>query len=779
MVWLVSSNVTDEQIQTLESQENTACFVIKRDKYNIKLSGANEWSDILVEVPYNTEFNLSAYTWTKSGWYFEWWALDSVSTWALIDNPVVTWELVLYPIFRKDLIWTFNKDSSVSSITTNSATCTLWNNESSCTLTAPTINCANGYSNWVWSPLSMTISENTTFTASCNDVQKPVCNISTQPTRMLMSMVNGYNQWTVTFTCTDNVWVSTNNLSASNITYDSNVVTLSNFIVWWTSTSKTFTFTYTAKVAGNTSFTLKAWVVSDVAWNSNLVTSASNSVTIDTTAPVLSTKTSFENIWYTANQTSTFTYTDTWAGITAGENTASCTISTEWIASTCQITPNICDKVGNCNTTFQTSNSIKLDKTAPVFTGKTQFTTGWYNTDQTSIFIYEDTVSWISGANTTSCVINEEWTAAKCTVENTNICNNAWLCNTANQTSNSIKLDKTNPTCSITWNPTSPINQDVELTLNYLVESNQISTWYSWDGEVYTSTQKFTVTQNWTYTWYVRDAAWNTWSCSVVVDKIDKNLPVITINNPDTTTAQSKTITATKNKWTLYMSITWANACDSTLEFIAYAEITFNLESDNGKYVCYKAEDSAWNVVYKISNQIVWIKEQSKSSWGGWGTKKSETDTKEIAIETSDEQHNSADDGQETKTPEVGNIPSNEETSNQVISVTQEILEDGTPVEVVIQTVTIKNTDIVATVRTETVQSNTAKSSSSRFTKEENDAYSFAKSNGITTTDSIDNAKMNTELTRIQMAKMLSNFAINVLWTRCVKMNSKVWWCNK
>ena len=69
----------------------------------------------------------------------------------------------------------------------------------------------------------------------------------------------------------------------------------------------------------------------------------------------------------------------------------------------------------------------------------------------------------------------------------------------------------------------------------------------------------------------------------------------------------------------------------------------------------------------------------------------------------------------------------------------------------------VRNTDIVATVR------NTTHSSSSRFTKEENDAYSFAKSNGITTTDSIDNAKMNTELTRIQMAKMLSNYAINVL----------------
>jgi hypothetical protein len=32
---------------------------------------------------------------------------------------------------------------------------------------------------------------------------------------------------------------------------------------------------------------------------------------IDTTAPVLSGKTSFENVWYTENQISEFTYIDT------------------------------------------------------------------------------------------------------------------------------------------------------------------------------------------------------------------------------------------------------------------------------------------------------------------------------------------------------------------------------------------------------------------------------------------------------------------------------------
>ena len=88
---------------------------------------------------------------------------------------------------------------------------------------------------------------------------------------------------------------------------------------------------------------------------------------------------------------------------------------------------------------------------------------------------------------------------------------------------------------------------------------------------------------------------------------IDKVLPDITINNPDTTPAKSKTITASTNKWTLYMLVWEDNTCDDSLNFVAYDSITFNLESDNGKYVCYKAEDSAWNVKYKISSPIAWI----------------------------------------------------------------------------------------------------------------------------------------------------------------------------
>jgi hypothetical protein len=46
---------------------------------------------------------------------------------------------------------------------------------------------------------------------------------------------------------------------------------------------------------------------------------------------------------------------------------------------------------------------------------------------------------------------------------------------------------------------------------------------------------------------------------------------------------------------------------------------------------------------------------------------------------------------------------------------------------------------------------------------EREQAYDFAHSYGITTKSSLEKAKLNSPLTRIQMAKMLSQYAINVL----------------
>ncbi len=51
-----------------------------------------------------------------------------------------------------------------------------------------------------------------------------------------------------------------------------------------------------------------------------------------------------------------------------------------------------------------------------------------------------------------------------------------------------------------------------------------------------------------------------------------------------------------------------------------------------------------------------------------------------------------------------------------------------------------------------------------QYSEEFQQAYKFAKWNWITTMPTIQDAKMNQKLTRIQMAKMLSQYAINVLW---------------
>ena len=52
------------------------------------------------------------------------------------------------------------------------------------------------------------------------------------------------------------------------------------------------------------------------------------------------------------------------------------------------------------------------------------------------------------------------------------------------------------------------------------------------------------------------------------------------------------------------------------------------------------------------------------------------------------------------------------------------------------------------------------------YSEEFQNAYDFAFKNNITTMDSIDKADMNGWLNRIAMAKMLSQYAMNILWKK-------------
>jgi hypothetical protein len=123
--------------------------------------------------------------------------------------------------------------------------------------------------------------------------------------------------------------------------------------------------TYSVEVLGIADGVTSYYVVcTDSATNEG--NSASRSLTIDTTAPVLSGKSEFGDGWYNSDQTSTFTYTDT-NGIASG-NEPSCTIGTEGSSQTCSVIPNVCDNAGNCNTESVTSNGANIDKYAPTLT---------------------------------------------------------------------------------------------------------------------------------------------------------------------------------------------------------------------------------------------------------------------------------------------------------------------------------------------------------------------------------------------------------------------------
>ncbi|TRZ49813.1 HYR domain-containing protein, partial [bacterium] len=114
-----------------------------------------------------------------------------------------------------------------------------------------------------------------------------------------------------------------------------------------------------------------------------------------------------------------------------------------------------------------------------------------------------------------------------------------------------------------------------------------------------------------TYTIYIqgaKDAVGN----EMILDEIhtfivDTVAPTITINNPNTSPAQSKTITASTSDGTLEMSNTIGLICNNTLTFVPYTSQTFTSESDNGKKVCHRAIDTATNTSYLMSNTIAGI----------------------------------------------------------------------------------------------------------------------------------------------------------------------------
>ena len=131
-----------------------------------------------------------------------------------------------------------------------------------------------------------------------------------------------------------------------------------------------------------------------------------------------------------------------------------------------------------------------------------------------------------------------------------------------------------------------------------------------------------------------------------------------------------------------------------------------------------------------------WTKIETKPSWGssGWGGRSRSSNDRQISPDPS--------------------LSRGEEDSSLIKEGDREAVEDLN-----------SNTPMDSSDKSSEWQEILSPSDSS-FTKEQKDAYEFAKEKWITTMPTIQEAQMDGKLTRIAMAKMLSYYAINVLWQK-------------
>jgi len=179
-------------------------------------------------------------------------------------------------------------------------------------------------------------------------------------------------------------------------------------------------------------------------------------------------------------------------------------------------------------------------------------------------------------------------------------------------------------------------------------------------------------------------------------------------------------------------TITWKNWNDiiNTGVFASWAmpAYVWDTPSKDADSTCNTYEFKEWNPsVTAVTGETTYTAtftctspKSSKSSWGSWGGWSSKTSTTNGTKAETGSQNNIKNDDIIKTNGDENWVDNNESTDSQTA------LDDW-------------------------------------FTQEFHDAYDFAFKNGITTMPSIAEADMNGTLTRIAMAKMLSQYAINVL----------------
>ena len=128
-------------------------------------------------------------------------------------------------------------------------------------------------------------------------------------------------------------------------------------------------------------------------------------------------------------------------------------------------------------------------------------------------------------------------------------------------------IDTKKPTCEINY-ISACTSGDVTLNMNTIWATQYSWTWFdnmSWNNH------GFVVEYNWRYTWYVKDAAWNTWSCSRSVN----NISTWVLSAPNNLRPESGTIT-----WVNTPILSWNNVSNNWCREVSGYEYQICRDSD-------------------------------------------------------------------------------------------------------------------------------------------------------------------------------------------------------
>ena len=274
----------------------------------------------------------------------------------------------------------------------------------------------------------------------------------------------------------------------------------------------------------------------------NISEEASTQIKIDKTVPTVTFGTN-GNSTYAKSQSTKVTVTDSQSGVATlkyqwTNSTTAPAASTFTTSFTSGSTITKSDGTGSYylwilatdnagNQTITRSNVFNLDNTAPTcsISGNP---TSW-TTSATLTATGNDT----GGSGLSSVVFTGTTSASKTVTSNgivsATVTDKAGNTNTCS--ANVTKIDTEKPTCTITGLPTDWTTSST-LTVSGTDSQSGVAS-YSWDGTNYSSTQTKSITENGTYTAYVKDKVGRIQNCSATVSKIDTTIPTITLISND------------------------------------------------------------------------------------------------------------------------------------------------------------------------------------------------------------------------------------------------------